>query len=168
MIYKFIGEQELYNDFLPLIIDIECGRLYDENNLQHVAWLRKRIYSIFLMGGTALCVYSDDAAPVGFLLYQHDKGLENTSGFGKKAHIIMFEINENFRSQGIGKIMLDKVCEQIMKDGGECLYTDTNVPNKRAIKFYVENDFVPVAVHEGVNGIGDFGQIYLYKILKKT
>ena len=146
---------------------MQCGNHYDRNNPQHVSWLKTGLHSIYLMGGKALCAYTDDNAPIGFLLYQHDRGLENTCCFGKKAHIKMFEVKEDFRSEGIGKVLLNQVCGQVRSDGGECLYTDTYAPDKITVKFYIENDFVPVAVHEGENGINDYDQLYLYKVLVK-
>lgn len=166
MKYNYLGEDDFKSRFYDEIIEVDCGRHFDEKNEKHIDWLNRRIKSVFLLGGKVLACFSNDDEPVGFLFFQHDKGLENTCCFGKKAHIIMFEIKEKYRSMGIGRDLLSRVCEGIKAEGGECLYTDTYVPNKRAIKFYVENDFVPVAVHHGENGIDDFGQIYLYKVLK--
>lgn len=165
MIFKFLEEYEFLERFYSEIIDVECGNHFDEKNEQHKTWIKNRVKSVFLLGGKVMCAFSDKNEPLGFLFYQHDKGLENVCCFGKKAHIIMFEIKEAYRSQGIGKILLNKVCDSIKADGGECLYTDTYVPNKRAIKFYGDNKFIPVAVHRGENGINDYGQLYLYKIL---
>ncbi len=88
------------------------------------------------------------------------------SCFGKKAAIIMLEISNKYQRRGLGSELLKRVCDDIVDNGGDCLYTDTYLPNKSAIKFYIENDFMPVAVHECVNGIEDSGQIYLYRKLR--
>lgn len=163
-IYKSISEETFKKDFFNEIIDVECGRHFDINNEQHKRWLCNKIHSIFLLGGNVLAAYKE-AEPVGFIFYQHDRGLENECCFGKKADIIMFEIREKYRSQNIGKILLNKISASVKANGGACLYTDTYVPNKRAIKFYIENDFIPVAVFPCVNGIDDDGQLYMYKVL---
>ena len=112
-------EARLYDDFLALIAELECGRHYDAGNPQHVAWLRHRVASLYMAGGTAICMYDDDGAPVGFLLLVHDRGLEGVRCFG----------------------------------------------NAGAMRFYVKHGFVPVAYHPGENGLGDRGQVYLYKEL---
>lgn len=165
MIYKYNDENEFYSSFLDIIIHCQCGRHYDPNNHQHVSWLKNKIHTVYLMGGKALCAYTDGGIPIGFLFYQHDKGLDGIRCFGKKAQIIMFELYEKYQSKGIGTSMLGKVCEDIKKNGAQCLYTDTYLPNKGAICFYIKNDFIPVAVHQGENGIDDDGQLYLYKVL---
>ena len=165
MDFKFCEEEKFYKDFLDLAAYVECGEHYDAKNEQHVDWMRKRIQSIYLMGGKALCVY-DQEKPVGFLLYQHDLGLENVHCFGKVARIIMLGFYEQYRGKGLGKDLIERVCKKAKNDGAECIYTDTYIFNKGAINFYVNCDFIPIGVHEGENGLDDGGQLYFYRKLR--
>lgn len=165
MEFKFSKEDKFYEEFIDLIAFIECGEHYNSKQEQHVNWLKRRIHSIYLMGGMALCVY-DNGKPAGFLLYQHDLGLENVCCFGKVARIIMLGFHKQYQGKGLGTELVDKVCQKVKADGADCIYTDTYVLNKGAIKFYVNDDFVPVAVHECENGTDDMGQLYLYRKLK--
>ena len=50
MEFKFC-EEEFYEDFVDLAVYVECEEHYDAGNEQHVNWLRKRIQSVYLMGG---------------------------------------------------------------------------------------------------------------------
>ena len=165
MEFIFCEEDRFYRDFVNLIAEVECGEHYDCNNKQHVEWLKKRVHSIYLMGGMSLCVY-ENGNPLGFLLYQHDLGLEGVCCFGKVARIMMFALADESRGKGLGKQLLAKVCQKVKEAGADCIYTDTYALNSGAINFYLNNGFIQVGVHEGENGIDDAGQLYLYKVLE--
>ena len=158
-------EARLYDDFLPLIAELECGRHYEAGNPQHVAWLRHRVASIHMAGGTAICMYDDDDVPVGFLLLVHDRGLEGVRCFGKVATIAMFGLSAEYRGRGLGPRLLHEAEKQTAENGGECIYVNTYAGNPGAMRFYVKHGFVPVAYHPGENGLDDKGQVYLYKEL---
>ena len=165
MEFKFCEEKTFYKDFVDLTAFIECGEHYDSENEQHVEWLKNRIHSVYLMGGNALCVY-DQGKPAGFLLYQHDLGLEAIDCFGKTARIIMLGFHKQYRGNGLGKELIERVCEEVKEYGAECMYTDTYLLNKGAIKFYINLDFIPIGVHEGENGLDDVGQLHFYRRLR--
>lgn len=165
MMYKYVDKEKFYNDFYKEIADVQCGNHYDFNNKQHIEWLKNKIRVEFLSGGKVLGAYEENGKPVGFIFYKHDKGLEGVSICGKKAVILMIEVVEEYRRKGIGKELIDRVCEEVRSNNAECLYTDTYAIDKDAIKFYITNDFIPVAVHEGEYGFDDYGQLYLYRKL---
>jgi ribosomal protein S18 acetylase RimI-like enzyme len=159
-------EDTFYRDFLPLIAELECGTHYDRTNAQHVAWLRRRIATLYAASAHAICLYGNEGEPVGFLFLQHDPGLENVRCFGRKGTIVMFGLFAPYRSQGLGVQLLREAERSLIERGGEFLYVDTYAANSGAIRFYVRNGFIPVAYHPGENGRGDHGQVYLYKELE--
>lgn len=158
-------EQLFYDDFFPLIVELECGLHYDPANTQHVAWLRHRIATLYIAGAQAICLYADEGTPLGFIMLLHDRGLEGVCCFGKKGTIVILGLLAEYRSQGLG-VQLLLAAEGYLKDrGGECLYVDTYAANTGAIRFYTRQGFIPVAYHPGENGSNDKGQVYLYKPL---
>jgi len=165
MVVKHRDQQQFFADFLPLIAELECGQHYDEYNPQHVDWLKRRVATIYASGGTAICLYSDEGSPLGFLLLMHDPGLDGVRCFGKKATIMMFGLFSQYRSQGKGILLLEEAQRLVVQNGGECIYVDTYAANAGAIRYYSKNGFIPVAYHPGENGRGDHGQVYMYKDL---
>ena len=99
---RYLEQQQFLQDFLPLIVELECGRHYDGANRQHVEWISHRIGALYAMGGNAICLYSDEGIPMGLLFLLHDRGLEGVRCFGKKGAIAMFGLFPEFRSKGIG------------------------------------------------------------------
>lgn len=167
MKFRFLEEDMFYSTFLFEISEVQCGDHYDEKNPQHVEWLRNYIKSLYLCGGQALCLYSDEEEPIGFIYLLHDLGLENVDCFGKKATIAMFEVKEKYRSKGYGTMLCKKAEEYLRSRGAECLYTDTpdDPDDRRALLFYIRYGFTPVGCHPCVNGKNDMPQIYLFKYL---
>lgn len=163
-----LDQRVFFNDFLPLIAELECGRHYDPDNRQHVEWLKRRISTLYLSGGTAICLYSDEGNPIGLLLLVIDTGLEGVPCFGKKATIALFGLFRDYRSKGLGSSLLEEAEAYTREKGGECIYVDTYAGYSRAIRYYVSQGFTPVAYHPGENGITDTGQVYLYKDLTKA
>lgn len=167
MIFKFLPESEFYNTFFNEICDVQCGNLYDASNPQHVKWLKKLLETLYFRGGEALCLYSDENEPIGFIYLLHDKGLENVACFGAKATIAMFEVKEKHRSMGYGKMLCQEAEKYLRKRGAACLYTDTpdDPEDRRALTFYIRNGFTPVGLHPCENGKDDMAQVYLFKYL---
>lgn len=167
MKFDFLSEEVFYNTFLTEIADVMCGSHYDENNPQHISWLRNFVKGLYINGGKALCVFTDDNEPVGFIYLLHDTGLENVDCFGKKSSIAMFETRSKFRSKGYGKALLSEAEKYLREQGAECLYTDTtdDPDDRRALTFYVKNGFTPVGLHPCENGKNDMPQCYLFKYL---
>ena len=163
---KYQEQDRFYSDFLPLIAELECGNHYDPNNSQHVDWLKKRVAALYASGGKAVCLYSDECEPMGFVLIVHDPGLQDVHCFGKKATIVMLGLFPQHRHEGNGGLLLREVEEHVMEAGGECIYVDTYARNADAIRYYVREGFTPVAYHPGENGLGDRGQVYLFKELR--
>ena len=160
-----IPETEFRSDFMPMIIDLWCGDKYNPQNKQHAEWLDRKIHASFVNFGTALCAYTDDHEPIGYLWYTHDIGMEDVSFLGKDAHIVQLALHERFQRQGIGTKLLDEACKRIKVAGGECLYTDTYAANDDSMIFYIKRKFIPIAYHPGEDGVNDLGQVYLYKVL---
>ena len=163
MMIKHIDQKTFYDDFLPLIVELECGQHYNPSNEQHVNWLKRRIDALCVGGGIAFGLYSEENKPLGFLFLLFDEGLEGVRCFGKKGNIAMFGLFSEARSKGLGKLLLREAEEYIRKNGGECLYVDTYAANSGAIRYYIKQGFIPVAYHPGENGLDDKGQVYLYK-----
>jgi ribosomal protein S18 acetylase RimI-like enzyme len=160
------NEEHLKKDFLPLIIDLWYGDKFNQNNHQHVEWLHKKIHVNFANFSVAICVYSDEGEPVGYLWYQHDTGIEGVAFSGKAAHIIQMGLYEQYQRQGIGTMLLNNVSHRIKGNGGESLYTDTYAnDNLQPMSFYIKNNFIPIAYHIGLNGTNDYGQVFMYKKL---
>ena len=162
---QYLEQEPFLCDFHPLIVELECGRHYDAANLQHVEWITKRIRARYARGGNAICLYSDEGIPLGFLFLLHDRGLENVPCFGKKGTIAMLGLFPEYRSKGMGAYLLREAEEYLMRNGGQCLYVDTCAGNTGAIRYYIREGFIPVGYHPGENGLDDKGQVYLYKEL---
>jgi ribosomal protein S18 acetylase RimI-like enzyme len=167
MQYRFLDNKLFYDTFLKEISDVQCGNHYDETNPQHVEWLKNYVDTLYLRGGEALCLYSDEDEPLGFIYLLHDKGLEKVKCFGNKATIAMFEIKEDYRSKGYGTLLLKEAENHLRNRGAECLYTDTpdDLNDRGALVFYVRNGFTPIACHPGENGKDDWPQVYLFMYL---
>ena len=150
-----------------MIIDLWCGDKFIPNNSQHNEWLCKKIHASFIDFGTALCAYTENDEPIGYILYKHDTGMEGVTFSGKIAHIIQFGLFEQYRNKGIGTKILNEACNNIKNNRGECLYTDTYAGEKNndSMIYYIKRGFIPIAYHLGENGVNDFGQVYFYKIL---
>jgi ribosomal protein S18 acetylase RimI-like enzyme len=160
-------EEKLKKDFLPIIIDLWCGNKFDPKNDQHIKWLNHKIHATFENFSIALCAYTEQVEPIGFIWYKHDTGMEGVSFSGKVAYIIQIGLFEKYQHQGIGTKILNEACLKIKSAGGECLYADTYAnDNDQTISFYLKRKFIPIAYHLGENGINDYGQIYFYKILR--
>ena len=56
---RCLEQRQLLEDFLPLIVELECGRHYDGANRQHVEWIPRRLGALYALGGNAICLYSD-------------------------------------------------------------------------------------------------------------
>lgn len=80
-------ESDFRNDFLPMIIDLWCGDKYNPQNSQHVEWLDKKIHASFDNFGTAICAYTDENEPIGYLWYQHDANDDSMIFYIKKKFI---------------------------------------------------------------------------------
>jgi GNAT superfamily N-acetyltransferase len=158
-------ENKLMRDFLPMIIDLWCADKYNSGNTQHVEWLGRKIHASFMDFGVALCAYTDEDEPIGYIWYKHDTGMEGVSFSGKNANILQMGLFDQFQRQGIGTKLLEEACCRIKSAGGECLYTDTYAKNDDSMIFYIKRKFIPVAYHPGEDGINDLGQVYLYRIL---
>lgn len=167
MFVKFLDEEIFYNTFLTEIIEVQCGDHYDENNPQHVNYLKNFINAQYLCGGVAICLFLDDNKPVGFIYVIHDKGLENVGCFGKKASIAMLAVKEEYRNNGYGKHLCQVAEKYALDRGAECIYVDTpdDKEDRRALRFYLNYGFTPIACLLGINGINDVGQVYFYKVL---
>ncbi len=159
------SEVQFRRDFMPIIIDLWCGNKYQPNNPQHVAWLDKSISARFADFGVALCAYNDDDTPIGYIWYKHDTGMEGVSFSGKYAHIIQMGLFDQYQGKGIGTKLMDEACRRIKSNGGECLYTDTYAKRDGSMTFYIKRGFIPMAHMQGLNGVNDLGQVYLYKAL---
>ncbi|MCL2461893.1 MAG: GNAT family N-acetyltransferase [Defluviitaleaceae bacterium] len=158
-------ERELRAGFLPIVIDLWCGDKFNAENRQHTEWLDKKIHVTFENFSVALCAYTDEGEPIGFIWYRHDTGMEGVSFSGKDAHIIQIGLYDRFQRQGIGTQLLDEACRMVKEAGGECLYTDTYAGSRDAMAFYVKSNFIPIACQPGENGLNDLGQVYLYRLL---
>ena len=79
---------------------------------------KENSFHISYGGGMALCVY-DYGKPLGFLLYQHDLGLEGVCCFGKVARIMMFAFYEEYRGKGLGNQLLERVCQKVKEAGAD-------------------------------------------------
>ena len=109
MIFKFLNKDEFYNTFFDEICDVQCGKNYNLDNPQHVEWLKNFIKVLYLRGGEALCLYSDENEPIGFIYLLHDKGLENVACFGAKATIAMFEVKEDIETKDMESCFVGKL-----------------------------------------------------------
>ena len=147
-----------------MVIDLWFADKYDPGNHQHAENLYRRIHAVFTDFGVALCAYTDDNDPIGYIWYKHDTGLEGVGFSGKYAHIVQMGLFEQYQRRGIGTALLNEACERIKAAGGECVYTDTYAANDNSMSFYIKNKFTPVALLPGLNGVNDFGQVYMYKI----
>lgn len=157
-------EDKFYKDFYALIIELECGNKYNNNNPQHIAWLKKKMSNSFSDYGSVLAAYNEDV-PLGFIWYQHDTGLQDVSFSGKYAKMLAFGVFDDYQNKGIGTALLKEACTIIKMNGGECFYTDTYQENTEAMVYYLKRDFKLIANIPGLNGINDAPQILLYKIL---
>jgi len=165
MTIKYQEYEIFYKDFYELIIELECGSHFDKKENQHEEWLRKRIKYLFEYG-KAICLYSENDQPIGFIFIEYDKGLKNVRCFGKRATIKMFGLFPDQRSNHLGKQLLDECEKYLLSEGCECIYVDTYAKNTGAIRYYTKQGFIPTAYHPGDNGVEDKGQVYLYKYLK--
>ena len=167
---KFLDNEDFYSIFFEDICGVQCGDHYDKNNPQHIIWLKEFVSNLYLQGGVAMCLFSDESdgnEPLGFIYLLHDKGLENVACFGKKATISMLAIRDKHQNKGYGTLLCRNAEQFLRECGAECLYTDTpdNPDDRQALIFYIRNGFTPISCHPGENGKDDMSQVYLFKYL---
>jgi ribosomal protein S18 acetylase RimI-like enzyme len=157
----------LLKDFEDLVIELECGDHFIVGNSQHETWIKRRVDLLLLNNGIALGLYSEKNEPMGFILFEYDKGLENVRCMGKKVTIKMLGLFEQYRSKNFGGLLLAEMENMLKNSVCECIYVDTYAKDIGAIRYYVKSGFIPIANHPGEHGIDDEGQIYLYKKIQR-
>ncbi len=86
----------------------------------------------FLVQGYLL-VALDQQTPVGFLSAYRLPLFQNKV---TELFIYEVEVDENYRRQGVGSMMLKYILELAKKEGLECPWVLTNKSNPTAVKFY--------------------------------
>jgi ribosomal protein S18 acetylase RimI-like enzyme len=156
-------ENKFIEDFLPLIMYLWGGDMFSIYSHQHSDWLSRKLHVAFIDFGTALCAYTDNGEPMGYILYKHDTGLEGVDFTGKHAHIIHLGLHSQYRKQGACTKLLNEAIRKIKEQKGECIYAEVYAKDEETIIYYVKRGFIPIAYHLGENGKKDNGQIYLYR-----
>ena len=124
------GELEQLTTFLRVIDDIFPIPLSNKVSIDEYALKT-------LSKGVALCA-EDSGKNVGILL-----GYANDS-VTKNAYIGTLGVLEEYRSQGIGKSLVNYMKELSHSYGMEMIYLFTHKSNGSAVRFYIKNGFTIV------------------------
>lgn len=158
-------EADFEREFLVEFAHLECGEHFDQTRAQHVAWVKNRITTFRLRGARFYVHTLDDGSPTGFAVVLIEPGLDDRVVLGRKAELLDIMVREAFRGAGIGGSLLEHAEREAREVGAYCLYVSTTANDRNAIRFYVERDFTPVALHPDVHGPGGFGEVHLRKII---
>ncbi|MCG7497024.1 GNAT family N-acetyltransferase [Vibrio sp. Of7-15] len=77
---------------------------------------------------------------VGYIILTYSFSVEHG---GRIALIDQFYIKPDWRSKGIGSIVIPKIEEVITEAGAHALMLETNIGNSGARTFYENHDFIP-------------------------
>jgi len=94
----------------------------------YIEWIEKSI----LDKNTRTLVYRQDSTIKGFITY---KKIDETITIG------LFAVNENYRKQGIGKVLINYVINDAFNNGIKIIKVSTQIENENACFFYEKNNF---------------------------
>jgi len=131
-----LGQPDDFDEIFDLILELRA-RLREKGKPD-----KKALDQIFrrFLGSNDKCVYvaEADASLVGLMsiavgesLYDHKPWLE--------IHELI--IKDDYRSRGIGRLLLDEATGRARERGCACISLTADVDNPRAIKFYREYGF---------------------------
>jgi len=124
---------------------IECGRdiysssryyydmNFDNKKLEdfYSGWIRKGVLGLF--DDFCYALYNDDS-PIGFCSIKLNKGYSASIG--------ILGVSKNYSGQGMGKYMLNKVIEELYKDGITYIDVVTQGRNYSAQRLYQRCGFI--------------------------
>jgi len=165
MVIKELSNKEFNDIFFKLIAEAECGKHFDINNSNHIAWMKNRINVHFLRGVKFFAYFMKDGTPVGFAALLIEEGLEGVSCSSQKSELLDIAIFPDFRGKGYGSELLNYTEEHSRQSMVYCMYISTYAKKYDVIAFYGKNGFVPVATLPDVHGPNDEGLVYMRKIL---
>lgn len=108
MIFKFLIESNFYHTFFDEICEVQCGKHYDAGNSQHVEWLKQYIKTLYLQGGEALCLYSDDNELIGLYTFCMINALKPFVASERKQRSLCLRSKKNTGAKGMGKCSVGK------------------------------------------------------------
>ncbi|MGS0528259.1 GNAT family N-acetyltransferase [Zobellia nedashkovskayae] len=121
---------------LPLVFKLNDGKFSEEV-------LKSRLQLMLTMGGyECLGVYDKQKliACCGIWLLQKLYK-------GKHIELDNVFVNEEYRSRGVGKLMMDWLVEYAKSIGGNSIELNSYIANKKGIKFWQRHGFEPLGYH---------------------
>ena len=101
---------------------------FEHPNKLNLEWIKKRVNQ-----GDEFYVFSEDSKIIGFVCFQPDFAR------GSKLHFISVLREE--QGKGVGKKLVEKIEELTRNLGKNKIYLYVHQKNKKAIDFYLKNDF---------------------------
>ena len=154
-----ITEDEICEDFLPLMAEVEAGSWFDMASTVHSDLLLRRISRRIGCGGQFYALYSPGEEPLGLcclLIEEHPR-------FPGYAEIFDVGVLKEHRRQGNGTLLIEDAVQRATEAGACCIYVSTYAGDSDAIEFYTHAGFKTVAEHPGLNGPDDRGQLFMMK-----
>ncbi|MBA3029010.1 MAG: GNAT family N-acetyltransferase [Desulfobacteraceae bacterium] len=156
-----ISQEEVFDLFFDLIIDIEMGDHFDKTNESHLKWLEQKVSRRFGCGAIFYGYFDTDKAPIGI----GSVVIEDHPIFQGYSELLDLGVIPKFRGLGYGTKLVQHA-EHLSRDAGLfCMYISTYAGDEIAISFYTKCGYTPVAVLPDVNGPKDEGKLYLRKRL---
>jgi GNAT superfamily N-acetyltransferase len=162
-----INQAELEKHFNNLVALVEAGNHFSHSNPQHVTWLKKRISRHFYAGVRFFAAFEENDRPIGFAGVLVPERLEGVP-FGRSTELLLIGVQEEYRGQGYGKMLLEHAEKLSRESGAYCMYIATYARDSRNIAFYGHHGYIPVATLPDVNGPGDDGNVYMRKIIAEN
>ncbi|AAT43328.1 ribosomal protein S18-alanine N-acetyltransferase [Picrophilus oshimae] len=118
-------------------------RKFEPKDIDRVMEIIKSSLSEYYTKGLILDLYR--AWPDAFLVYDN---FTTVLGFiigsrysGTEGRILLFAVDERYRSSGIGTYLLNEITKVMLSDGLSTMRLEVRTDNESAIRFYKKNGF---------------------------
>ena len=158
---RIITQNEIFEIFFDLIVDIEIGDQFDKFNDLHRKWLKQKVSRRFGCGAIFYGYFDKDSTPIGL----GSVIIEDHPVFPGYSELTDLGVIPQYRRKGYGTELV-KYAENLSKEASAfCMYITTYAGDKTAISFYMNYGYSPVAILPDVHGPDDHGRLYLIKRL---
>ena len=152
---------EVMADFFSLMVEVEFLGDFDSTNVEHGAWLERKIRRRFGAGARFFGLFGEDGRSMGLCSLIIDDHPEMAG----HSELVDLGVYEEFRRKGHASSLI-AYAEDLSRGAKlHCMYIATYAAEAESVAFYGKRGFAPVATLPGLNGPENEGQVYMRKIL---
>lgn len=135
----------------------KCSNIW---NMKKQAKLAEQFYSELKNGNRKTYIYTSGYEYVGEISIVYDMNDDDYTIKGKRAYVSRLIVKKEYRKQGIGKKLVDYICNTAKNEGFSELSIGVDLDNYPALKLYINEGFDKVIY------IGEDEQGQYVKLLK--